>query len=406
MTERSRERPNISPYRDRRAAPGMPWPEARALARGAATTLPARRLPLAQAAGRVLAQDLVALADLPVADVSAMDGWAVAGSPPWRVVGSIHDGSSPVRGLVAGECAEIATGLPVPHGTEGVLPVELSHVDAGTVTSLDPWWWSPMVHVRRVGEEAVRGDRLVPYGRVATPPVLGVAAAAGHDALLVRPPATVDVLVMGDELTTWGLPAPGRTRDALGPQLPSWVQAWGAVSRHQRHVRDRLDEVVSAIRASRADVVLTTGGTSVGRRDYLHAAIAELGGRLDVDGVHVKPGHPMLLAELPKGRWLAGLPGNPLAACVALLTLVQPLLETLHGVGPASATSRLLDLDQPARRGDGHRLLPVRVDDVRAHVLDSCGAAMLRGLAAADGMLVVSPRGALAGDALDYLPLP
>ena len=225
-----------------------------------------------------------------------------------------------------------------------------------------------------------------------TAPVVGLAAAVGHDTLLVTPPAAVEMFVIGDELSVSGRPAPGLTRDALGPQLPAWLAAFGAGQLSMGRLPDRLPDLTERLAASGADLVITTGGTSVGPRDHVRAAVARVGGCVLVDGVHVKPGHPMLLAALPGDRWLVGLPGNPLAACVALVTLVQPLLAGLHGLGAAGAMAATLATDEPGRPGDGHRLLPVRRDqDGSAVVLPSCGSAMLRGLAQATGLAVVPP---------------
>jgi molybdopterin molybdotransferase len=355
-----------------------------------------------------MAVDLVALTDLPVTDMSAMDGWAVAGSPPWRVVADLPAGRLPEHRLADGQCARIATGAVVPRGASAVLPVEWSLLDTTGVHPVHPDTApAPCAHIRPVGEEAGRGDVLLPAGTIATPPVLGLAAAAGHDTLLVTPPATVDAFVLGDELTDSGPPAPGRTRDALGPQLPGWLRAFGAAPPSIVRLPDRLADLSAALANSRADLVITTGGTSVGPLDYVRAAVSLVGGRVVVDGVNVKPGHPMLLAALPGGRWLVGLPGNPLAACAALLTLVGPLLGGLHGRGPSPTVMVPLATAEPGRPGDGHRLLPVRLgDDGGAVVLPSCGSAMLRGLAQATGLVVVPPPGAAAGDEVEYLPLP
>lgn len=394
--------------RPRRPGGGIPWPDARKQAGTAAASLPARRLPLQAAVGCLLATDLVALTDLPVTDTSAMDGWAVAGSPPWRVVADLPAGQLLGRRLVDGQCASIATGAVVPDGADAVLPVERSLRDATGVCPSHPDMASaPRTHIRRAGEEAGRGDVLLAAGTVVTPPVLGLAAAAGYDTLLVTPPATVDAFVLGDELITSGPPTPGRTRDALGPQLPAWLSAFGATPPSIVRLPDSLDDLTVALATSLADLVITTGGTSVGPRDHVRAAVARAGGRVVVDGVHVKPGHPMLLAALPSGRWLVGLPGNPLAACAALLTLVGPLLNGLHGLGPTATATATLTTTEPGRPGDGHRLLPVRRgDDGAAAVLPSCGSAMLRGLAQATGLVVVPPPGAAAGDEVEYLPLP
>ena len=386
----------------------MSWPEARTYATTAATPLLARRLPLPATCGCRLAADLVALTDLPVTDTSAMDGWAVAGCPPWRVVGDLPAGRLLDRRLADGECAGIATGAVIPDGTVAVLPVERSLRDASGVRPVQTSGAAARrTHIRRAGEEASRGDVLLPAGTVVTAPVVGLAAAAGHDTLLVTPPASVDVFILGDELSFSGLPAPGRTRDALGPQLPAWLIGFGAAPPSLERLPDRLPTLTAGLATSRADLLITTGGTSVGPLDHVRPAVARVGGRMLVDGVHVKPGHPMLLATLPGGRWLVGLPGNPFAACVALLTLVRPLLDSLQGLGSAPTATATLVRAEPGRPGDGHRLLPVRRGaDGAAVQLPSCGSAMLRGLAQATGLVVVPPGGAPAGDTVEYLPLP
>jgi molybdopterin molybdotransferase len=386
----------------------MSWPEARTNATTAATPLVARRLPLPAACGCRLAADLVALTDLPVTDTSAMDGWAVAGRPPWRVVADLPAGRLLDHRLADGECAGIATGAVIPDGTVAVLPVERSLRDASGVRPVQTSGAAARgTHIRRAGEEASRGDVLLPAGTVVTAPVVGLAAAAGHDTLLVTPPATVDVFILGDELSFSGLPAPGRTRDALGPQLPAWLTAFGAAPPSLERLPDRLPTLTAGLATSRADLLITTGGTSVGPLDHVRPAVARVGGRMLVDGVHVKPGHPMLLATLPGGRWLVGLPGNPFAACVALLTLVRPLLDSLQGLGSAPTATATLVRAEPGRPSDGHRLLPVRRGaDGAAVQLPSCGSAMLRGLAQATGLVVVPPGGAPAGDTVEYLPLP
>lgn len=376
------------------SGPAVTWPEARRLA-ASASALATTLVPLREACGQVLAADLIALTDLPAADNSAMDGWAVAGPPPWRVV----------AGLVvsAGECAAIATGAVLPPGAEAVVPIEHS---VRNHLGVHPTVREERTHVRRAGEEARRGDLLAPRGTRATPPVVGLAAASGHDVLPVVPSARVDVLVLGDELAFAGIAAHGQVRDALGPQLPAWLAALGCVTPTVTRLPDSGDLLDAALAGSGADVIVTTGGTGPGPRDHVRDAVLRAGGRLLVDGVHVKPGHPMLLAALPNGRRLVGLPGNPLAACVALVTLLEPVLTSLHRRAPAAPATRVLGADEPGRPGDGHRLLPVRQDGEVVVPLPSCGSAMLRGLAQASGLVVVPPGGALRGDRVEHLPLP
>jgi molybdopterin molybdotransferase len=170
--------------------------------------------------------------------------------------------------------------------------------------------------------------------------------------------------------------------------------------------RDTLDAHVEAIgRASAAaDVVVTTGGTAAGPVDHLHAAVAALGGEFLVDSVAVRPGHPMALARL-ETAWLLGLPGNPQSAVVSLLSLGQPLLDSMLG-RPAPVLPEVdLESSAPAPPRE-HRLLACRLSDGRALPVAHLGSAMLRGLAAADGFAVLPPGGAGAGERVAWLALP
>jgi molybdopterin molybdotransferase len=142
---------------------------------------------------------------------------------------------------------------------------------------------------------------LLPAGTVVTPPVLGLAAAAGYDELTVTTRPRVEILVLGDELLDRGAPREGRLRDALSPMLPSWLGALGAEVLAVRRLVDDAEALRQAVLASVADVVITTGGTAAGPKDHVHPVLAAIGARLLVDGVAVRPGHPMLLAELPDG---------------------------------------------------------------------------------------------------------
>jgi molybdopterin molybdotransferase len=373
------------------------WAAARGNAATAAAAVAPRELPLELAAGAVLAADVVARTDLPPADASAMDGWAVAGPGPWRVRGEVLAGEVPPP-LAPGDAVTIATGARLPAGADGVLRAEHGKLAGGDLVATDPR--DPARDVRRAGRECRAGDVVLAAGSRLTPAAIGLLAAAGADVVSVRR-ATVDVLVLGDELLTAGPARDGRIRDALGPMLSAWLPALGLSVVTRRHLPDSFPALASAMSASTADLTVTTGSTAHGPVDHLHRVLASLGAELVIDGVAVRPGHPQLLAVRTDGRPIVGLPGNPLAAATALLTLVVPLVEALHAAASPPRRTVTLTEDVPAGE-EATRLVPVR--DGRPVLF--AGPAMLRGLAVADGVAVVPPGGVRAGAEVELLALP
>lgn len=426
----------------RRRTHATAWGEARAVAARAGRGVPPRtgRLPLDHALGHVLAEPLAALTDLPSFDTSAMDGWAVAGPGPWHIrenEGVLAGHAAPAP-LPDGDAVRIATGARIPADATAVIRSEHAQADGAKGLLYAQRQVNPGQDIRPRGQECRFGEQLLPAGTLVTPAVLGLAAAAGYDELLTRPRPRVDVLVLGDELLTAGLPHDGLIRDALGPMIGPWLRALGAEVSAPRRLGDDAEALREALVASDADLVITTGGTAAGPVDHVHPVLADLGAELLVDGVAVRPGHPMLLARLRAGGpYLVGLPGNPLAAVSGLLTLAEPLLRGLAG-----RTSQ--DLYRVAVRDEVHghphdtRLVPVihRTEGTREfthragtrtgtrtrtgaragtgtgagidHVvpLHYNGPAMLRGIAAADGLAVVEPGGVRSGTEVEILDLP
>jgi molybdopterin molybdotransferase len=365
----------------------LPWPQAWRIAYATADPLPPRRLPLAAAIGAVLAEPLVARSALPPFDTAAMDGYAVAGPGPWRVVGRQLAGAEPPAAPAPGEAVEIATGALAPPWVDAVLPYEDAAVSDGRLVG-DV---APGRHIRRAGEECGAGEELVGAGAPVTAATAGLAAAVGHDDLLAHPAPVVAPLVSGDELLAAGLPRDGRVRDALGPVLPALVAGCGGRPEPVRRLPDRADALADAIAAAAGDVVVTTGGSSVGPADHLPRVLAELGAKALVRGVACRPGHPQLLARLPDGRWLVGLPGNPLAALVGVVTLLAPLLARLAGRPmPRTTSATLAGALNPSPTLT--RLVPVAFDLTGlALPLAHGGSAMLRGAARADALAVLPP---------------
>ncbi|MFD3696804.1 molybdopterin molybdotransferase MoeA [Streptomyces sp. NPDC058646] len=393
--------------------PPSPWPQARETAARAGTGVRARthRVPLADALGEVLAAPLEALTDLPSFDTSAMDGWAVAGPGPWSVRGGREAlaGSALPDPLADGEAVRIATGARIPADTTAVIRSEHCHV-SGTQLFAD----RPVLtgqDIRPRGQECRSGDLMLPAGSLVTPAVLGLAAAAGYDELSTRPRPRVEIVVLGDELLTEGRPHDGLIRDALGPMLGPWLTRLGAEVIGTRRLGDDqagADALLEAVTTSAADVVITTGGTASGPVDHVHPVLGRAGAELLVDGVAVRPGHPMLLARVgdrPDGRLVVGLPGNPLAAVSGLLTLADPLLRALAGRRRRPRYTVAVQGDVPGHPHDT-RLVPVLLTDEHAVPLRYNGPAMLRGVAAADALAVVPPHGARSGQELEILDLP
>ncbi|MGW0934329.1 molybdopterin-binding protein [Streptomyces sp. NPDC002666] len=415
-----------------------PWREARAAATRAGRAVPPRivRLPLDQALGQVLAEPLAALTDLPSFDTSAMDGWAVAGPGPWTIRGDngILAGHGTPAPLPDGDAIRIATGARIPADVTAVIRSEHAHADGAKGLLYAQRQVNPGQDIRPRGQECRSGDQLLPAGTLVTPAVLGLAAAAGYDELPTRSRPRVDVLVLGDELLTAGLPHDGLIRDALGPMIGPWLRALGAEVSAPRRLGDDAEALRQALTGSEADLIVTTGGTAAGPVDHVHPVLTRIGAELLVDGVAVRPGHPMLLARLgAAGPYLVGLPGNPLAAVSGLLTLAEPLLRELAG-RTTEAPYRVAVRDDVHGHPHDTRLVPVvhravvhraagapgpasgsatradstGTDGATDHVvpLHYNGPAMLRGVAAADGLAVVGPGGVRSGTEVEILDLP
>jgi molybdopterin molybdotransferase len=383
------------------------WAAARdaAYAAGAAAAREPVDVPLAEADGHTLAEPVVTLTDLPAFPTSSVDGWAVRGPAPWRIIGRVFAGGTAPPIDEDGTAVEIATGAMVPVGVTAVLRVEESTRSGDTVTGVtrrQPEWREP-------GEEAHKGEVLLPAGQPVTPAVIGLAASCGYDTLRVRPPQRGALLVFGDELLTEGIPGDGRVRDALGPAVPGWLRRLGATIDHLAGpVQDTLEAHVDALQQaikSGADLICTTGGTMRGPVDHLHPALKTLGAEYVVNTVGVRPGFPMLLARV-KETFVAGLPGNPQSAVVALVSLVAPLLAGAQG-RPAPRTAQVTLGEAIPGRGDHTHLALVRVDEGWAYPLKHAGSAMMRGLSQAVGFAVIRPgTTGRTGDRVPLVPLP
>lgn len=328
-----------------------------------------------------------------------MDGYAVCGAGPWRVVGAILAGSPLGAPLVDGQAYSIVTGASVPPGTTAVLPDEHSTRIGGRLHGKV----APGNHIRRAGEECAAGETVLPAGALVSPQLLGLAATLGLDHLTVIPKPSVLALVTGDELVHHGASAPGRVRDAIGPMLPTLITNSGAEASAVVHLPDSREALLAALSSADAEVVLVSGSSASGPADHLRSVLSGLGAELVIDGVACRPGHPQALGRLRDGRLVVGLPGNPLAALTAFLTLGVAVIrrlrgEELNGLAVAPVPGGL------ACHPRSTRLVPVRVGPQGVVPVGHGGSAMLRGAAAADAFAVVDP-GPAEAIAARLLPL-
>jgi molybdenum cofactor synthesis domain-containing protein len=375
-------------------------------------TLPDEPVELAQAADRVLAEDVLADADLPSFDRAAMDGYAVRSGDATRapvvlrVVGRIRAGEEASRTLEAGEAVQIMTGAPVPPGADAVQQVEKTRaLDGGARVEL-LHEVGPGQNVAPRGSEVRAGERVLERGRRLDPAAIGVLAAVGQAHVRVGGRPAVAILVTGDELVDASeRPGAGRIRDSNGPALSALARAAGAVVAPLGREPDDTPRLVAALRRGlESDVLVVSGGVSAGVFDLVEGAFAELGVAVCFDRVAIKPGAPLVFGT--RGRTLVfGLPGNPVSAQVAFELFVRPALLRMQGATSALRRRVEVELLGPVRNASGRRShLPAEVawQDGRlvARPVRSAGSADLVAHARANALVILEPerRGAEAGE--------
>ena len=360
------------------------WDQARSAAANLGAYLGSVQLPIKEAIDRIIAIDAKPLVELPTYETSAMDGYVVAGTGPWKLIGEIKAGAPYKEVMKSGEALGIATGAVIPAGAFGVLRWEHATVEGDLVSGET----SERKDFRPAGEEAKLEDVLIAKGSKLNPGRVGLLAASGYDKVEVSVRPKVSLILFGDEIQLNGIPKDGFVRDSLGPQVPAWFEKLGCEVISVEYVSDNLDETISAIdKASKsADIVATTGGTADGPRDFLHSAIAALNGEVVVDKVACRPGHPQLLATVNK-KPLIGLPGNPQSAVVALMTLGQPLINSMLGV-PNNDLPVVISQDKLEAQPGFTRLVLGNLVNGNFVMGQFLGSAMLRSLAHAEGFAV------------------
>jgi len=376
------------------------WDLAVALSNQSVVAKPKISLPISQGLNRVLAQDLVSQISLPPAHTAMMDGYAVFGPGPWNVIGELHAGSY-LPYLESGCALKVSTGAHLPPHCSFVIPQEFASMFDGSVASKNSFHAGQ--HIRIPGDEAEADEVIATAGTLLTPAVMGLAISSQIDEVSVYEKVLVSIIVTGSELVSTGSPDLGQIRDSLTVQVSTWVEYLGANVSSSINCPDDLAQLKSLISESTGEIIVVTGGSAHGERDYLRTALTQLNATYVIDEILMRPGHPSLLAKLPSGQLVAGLPGNPLAALVSFLTIVAPALRGLSGQTNFRMAKAPLRLDFPC---DLTRVVPVMLTAGKAQLTEFRGSAMLRGLSQADGLAVITPGENLAGTLVRILPLP
>lgn len=395
----------------RRAAAALEPPpvadidRARAVVRNSVPRLPVRRAPLRDSLSAVLAEPLLTAAPLPRFDVSAMDGYAVAGDGPWLLRAEVgYAGGTRPQTLQPGEAVRIATGAHVPDGSSAVLRDEFAILTGDTLSRAPG---EPVRDdIRRVGEDWQPGFELAPAGTVVTPMVVSAGASGEVTDADVRGPVRARVVVTGDEIRRDGPLRPGQTRDSLGPVLKEFLRWCGVREEGQAHLRDTaagFDQVLAE--STDVDLVVIVGATGRGAADQLRTALDRAGARTLVERVRCRPGGSQVTAVLPDDRVVLGLPGNPFAAVSTLLTTTPAIVDGATGRSlRPPAVGALVNADEVA--GDTTRIVPARrTEDGRWIGSASTRTSHLGGMTGQDALAIVPP-GAAAGSVVELVVLP
>jgi molybdopterin molybdotransferase len=367
--------------------------------------LPSQDVVLDDALGRVVAADVASLTTLPPWDNSAMDGFAVRSADlqdgvSLRVTAEVAAGAIARVRVESGTAVRILTGAPLPPGADAVVPVEDTDAEPG-VADLPAsvritGSFAPGAHIRRAGSDLRAGQRLLNPGDVLSPAAIAVAAAGGHASIPVYGMPKVAILATGDELAPAGSTlGDAQIPDSNTPGLMAAARDAGAEVRSLGIAQDTFESVRDALTKGLAwaDVIVASGGVSVGAHDVVKDAFAAVG-RIDLWRIAVQPGKPLAFGRSGK-TLLFGLPGNPVSSLVTFELFVRPVIRRLAGhedlIGREIVRATLAD---PVRKAPGRRgFIRVRLtrdgDKWRADLAGGQESHMLAALAAADGLAII-----------------
>jgi molybdopterin molybdotransferase len=365
--------------------------------------LESETLPLLEAGGRALAEEVVSASALPPFDNSAMDGYAVRAEDVseakpgpgvvLRVIGDIPAGQSPSFHVGPGEAARIMTGAPIPSGADAVVMVEDTRAEGGAVRIFEAA--NRGQHIRPAGEDVAPGQRVLSPGAALDAAALALLAGIGRSSVATIRKPRVAILTTGDEVVDANQPLkPGQIRNSNRYGLARQAKEAGCELVSLAHAGDDPEKLRAALQeaARTADAVLSAGGVSVGDYDYMKQVLQDLG-RMDFWRVAVRPGKPVAFGSV-EGKPLFGLPGNPVSAMLTFELFVRPALRRMAGF------SRIFHPEVTAILGADVRHHPGRREYQRARIVweDGCliahpisgqGSHQLFGLVEANGLAIL-----------------
>jgi molybdopterin molybdotransferase len=351
---------------------------------------------LEEAGERVLASDIRAPRDVPHYDRSAMDGYAVVASDTF---GSGKDAGVILRlttkdSIVSGECRQVHTGSPIPEGADAVVMLEYAEASGGNVEVLAQV--SPGQNIGPKGEDVRKGDIVFRKGRQLKPSDVGLLASMGLTEAAVYARPRVLIIPTGEEIVPRGVePGPGQMCESNGVMNYLYVKRFGGVPTVHGIVSDVKEELAAALEEGASyDLIVTTGGSSVGRRDLIAEVLASKGTVL-VHGVAIKPGKPVALGLVNAGGKripIVCLPGYPVACAVDSMVFVEPAVKKLGHMPPAAYRTQKAVLTRKIYSEAGYRTYTrVSVEEGRATPLRTKGAGVLSSISRADGYVITPP---------------
>ena len=379
--------------------------EAQARVLAMAPQMPSENVIVNKALGRYLANDLVAQRTQPPADLSAMDGYAINGDGPWKLVGESRAGTPFVGAIAPGECTRISTGAHMPAGADRVLIQENAAVRENRVSCTQDMPHKGK-HIRKRGFDFAEGDILQKAGSLIGPAQIALAVTAGHALLETRKSPTVAILDSGDELaadpTTCG---PDQIPASNGDMIEAMLNGLGCKVIRIGPIADDETELAAALAQSEvADILVTSGGASVGDHDLIRPALENWGAKLNFWKVAMKPGKPLMLAQRGD-QVVVGLPGNPVSSYVTAALFLLPLVrETMGSSDPHPRKVNIQIANSLPASGSRHEFLRASWDGERVDLASSQDSSALRALANSN-CLIERPPHSREAEAGTFVPV-